>query len=76
MQSIEKKVFIVAVAARSKAGKLAKDKRGVSGIVEVIGLIIVVVVILTVLFFPQIKSWFASVMSSLGTSTTGLFNLT
>ena len=76
MQSIKRKGFLAVLAARSKAGRLAKDKRGSSEIVAVVGLIIVVVVILTVVFFPQIKSWFSSVMISLGTSTTGLFNLT
>ena len=69
-----------AQAAAGYAGcrlrELMKDTRGSSEFVAVIGLIIVAVVILTVIFFPQMKTWFTGVMTSLGTSTTNLFALT
>lgn len=76
MRSIKNKAISTLLNVHNRAGKLAKDRRGSSEIVAVVGLIIVVVVILTVIFFPQIKLWFSSVMSSLGKSTTNLFSLT
>lgn len=76
MKSIKRKGSLAALAACNRVRELIKDKRGISGIVEVIGLIIVVVVILAVVFFPQIKSWFGTTMTSLGGSTSKLFSLT
>ena len=76
MKALTNKLTLAGTTIRNRIQKLMKDTRGSSEFVAVIGLIIVAVVILTVIFFPQIKEWFSSVMTSLGTSTTNLFKLT
>ena len=80
------KKFIVKQTLRAKAMKdqmkqraaeLLRDKKGMSEIVAVVGIIIAVLVILAVIFMPQISSYIKdTVMPSIVTTTNKLFNFT
>ena len=78
------KKFIVKQTLRAKAMKaqmkqraaeLLRDKKGMSEIVAVVGIIIAVLVILAVIFMPQISSYIKdTVMPSVKDTTSKLVN--
>lgn len=62
-------------AAKGSVQKVLRDNRGFSHTVEVVLIIVLVVAVLGAVFAPQIVKWFTqTVMPSLSTATTSLFN--
>lgn len=76
MKSIEKKLMLKVLSVSNSAKQLLSDKRGSSELIAIIAMAIIALVTICVIFWPNIKTWFSSVMTSFSSKTTALFDLT